>query len=255
MSIDKNYSAILSGIATVRKSGSTDVAIDLGNATKVEFSAEAGNEVKISNLRVQNGGDRASIKRGGSFKLALSLTDFSPFNIGLITNGLVKIVDSATATESSKVVYKDYGLAAPTKGIIKTLTSVKSGTKTLVEGKDYVLSNGNILLDNESADIKINDTVEVEYMAARAFQISAGQSTSTTWEFALTGINEFTGKAAKAIAYAVKFDAEGTIPLIGEDFTTLELTGTVLSEGGKPPYEIWLQEDEISAPAAKEEAA
>lgn len=114
-----------------------------------------------------------------------------------------------------------------------TVTLTTMGRVSLTENTDYERrSNGIFLLDG--ASFTDGQSLTADYTKAAADVVQALVTSGKEYELYFDGLNEArSGKATVVNAYRVKLGAAQQLPLIGEDYAALEITGKILKDTSK----------------------
>lgn len=151
------------------------------------------------------------------------------------------LVPAAANTYFYKVTTAGTTAAAPPTFPIVAGATVTDGTAVLTcMGKiileadtDYTLSGSGIVFD-EAARITDGESFEVDYTKLAGNVIEALTTGSQEYELVFEGLNEArSGKPVTVQVYRLKLKPSQALPLIGDDFATLEMTGKLLVDTSK----------------------
>jgi hypothetical protein len=113
-----------------------------------------------------------------------------------------------------------------------TVTWTCAGRTTLTAGTDYeVRPSGVFVYANRTI---AGETWTVGYTRAAADVVQALTTGGKEYEMVFDGLNEArSGKRTRVTAYRVKLGAAQSVPLLGEDYAALEVSGKLLSDSSK----------------------
>lgn len=107
------------------------------------------------------------------------------------------------------------------------------GRVLLTLNTDYTVSGGGIYIE-EAAAATDGEPLEIDYTPAAGSVVEALLNSAQEYELVFDGLNEArSGKPVIIEAYRVKFGPAANLPLIGDEYAALELTGKVLKDSTK----------------------
>lgn len=129
----------------------------------------------------------------------------------------------AFKTDGTTVV--DGGVTWQDEGLLKTYTS----------GTDYVVKPGGLLIPPTST-ITINRSVDLTYDRSQHYLIDVLTQSAQNWYLHVEGLNEADSGAPHVIDVPiVKFGSAKSLPLLGDDFATLSMTGRIQKSAQNAP--------------------
>ena len=233
------YAYIGSGRILARKRGSNAPFRELGNCSALTMGVEQETK-KLRDFRTAGGGTYAQVDRITGVTLAVTAHDLSPENIALALYGTTEAVAGGAVANEEHATFKG-GYIVPESPIdLDTPPVLKSfdGVTTYVADTDYVLQYGAIYIPATSsiADATDADTpnVKLSYTNKAGDLVQALTASAEELELRFLGLNEAaSGKEVRVDMYRAQFGATQALPLIGDDFASLELSGAVLPDGSK----------------------
>jgi len=226
----EKYAYIGSGLVLMRKAGEKSPMRAVGNCSELSVSFST-NDKTLTDFTQAGGGVYASVSRIESIEVKMKLHDMSPENLAMVLFGdATKITGSEVSGE--KQIAKPNSFVATDK-MAKSISSLKSGGKELIENKDFFFSRGVIEFEN-SDNIKPEGTeIEIDYKSEDTSIIEAITTSGGTYELFFAGMNEVRdGKKVNVRIFAVKVGAAQDLSFIGEDFAAIDVTGTALRKTG-----------------------
>lgn len=160
--------------------------------------------------------------------LDITLKSFNPDVLALVLYGDVhKDVAVPGATASIKA-FKESNVIVP--GIISLLTSVtiKGEAEPLIEGQDYVISNGSLYFPKTSA-IQDGDVVDVVYEKAAVRRIEGFTNSGVNVRITFDGKNIAADDApVKVVYHKVSLSPAAQRQLLSSDYADQQIKGTLL---------------------------
>lgn len=240
-----DYSYIGAGVVRMREYGSGNGFVDVGNVSALSFAVSTDEKKMIDHTR-PGGGTRNKVDRISAVQLNATFTDVSPANMARAYYGDV-ITEAATTIASEKVAGFPGTLVMlahlqPSDVVIKG-TSTAAST-TYLEGRDYEVSDagieivaaadGGTIPEPVVTDGVAAPNIDVAYATVAADMVEAITNSGKIWEIVFAGLNEaLANKPTTVHAFRVKFGPAQSLPLIGDDYATLDLTGEVLADTTK----------------------
>ena len=160
--------------------------------------------------------------------LDITLKSFNPDVLALVLYGDVhKDVAVPGATASIKA-FNESNVIVP--GIISLLTSVtiKGEAEPLIEGQDYVISNGSLYFPKTSA-IQDGDVVDVVYEKAAVRRIEGFTNSGVNVRITFDGKNIAADDApVKVVYHKVSLSPAAQRQLLSSDYADQQIKGTLL---------------------------
>jgi hypothetical protein len=225
-----DYSYLGSGKIYLREVGSAAGLVEVGNASALSLAISE--EIKEQKDFTQTGGGTMNeVRRISSVEVSMTVHNLSPQNLSRALYGSVDASEAGTVTDESHTAY--VGAFIKTNFPATTITAVKEGVTTLVEGTDYEIVPGGITVKSGGALID-GDTVLITYTKAPADIVQALTSSGKEYELVFIGLNEArSGKQTSVHLYRAKLGAAQNLGLIGDDYAGLEMGGKVLKDTSK----------------------
>lgn len=232
-----DYSYIGSGRIMARKRGSAEPYRELGNCSALTLGVETETK-SLRDFRAPGGGTYNQVDRITAVTLAVTAHDLSPQNIALALYGTTEAVLGGEVTSEAAVAYKGgYVILEGNPSAVASIEAVGGGA-AYVAGTDYILQHGAIYIPPSSAIVApTNPTtpnIEVTYTDKKGDMVQALTAAAAELELVFLGLNEAdSGSAVTVRAWRAKFGPTQSIPLIGDDYAALEMTGALLADGSK----------------------
>lgn len=240
-----DYSYIGAGVVRMREYGSGNGFVDVGNVSALSFAVTTDTKKMVDHTR-PGGGTRNQVDRISSVALNATFTDVSPDNMARAYYGET-ITEAATTVTAEQVAAFPGTLVMlahlqPSAVVVK---GVSGGTPpTYVEGVDYDVSDAGLMIYTAAEGGSIPaptvtagvaaPNISVAYSTVAADIVEAITNSGKIWEIVFAGLNEaLNNKATTVHAFRVKFGPAQSLPLIGDDYATLDLTGEVLADTTK----------------------
>jgi hypothetical protein len=231
-----DYSYIGSGRILARKVGTATPFRDIGNCSALTLGVEQ-EQKRLRDFRSPGGGTYNQVDRITGVTLAITAHDLSPENLALALYGSVEAVAGGVVTDEPVVAYE--GGYCALAGEPASITSVKSpdGLTTYTAGTDYIFQYGAIYLPTTTtipAPVAGAANIEVTYVAKAGDLVQALTASASELELIFLGLNEAdSGSSATVKVWRGKFGPASSLPLIGDDYASLEMTGAALADSSK----------------------
>lgn len=236
-----DYSYIGSGRILVRRRNVVGAGfVELGNCSALALAVES--EVKqLRDFRSPGGGTYNRVDRITAVNVSLTAHDLSPLNLSLALYGTTTAVTGGPVTDENAVAAK--GAYVALEGQPSAITSVGpivTGT-AYVAGTDYVFQHGGLFIPEGSAipaPVAGAANVKVTYTQKKGNLVQALMTAAPELEFLFLGLNEADGGSATTVnLWRAKLGPAQSIPLIGDDYAALEMTGAALADSSRPAGE------------------
>lgn len=224
-----DYSYLGRGKVFLSKKGDNKLRF-VGNCDKVDLSfTEETKELK--DFTQSGGGVANSVSRIDKVEIGLNLYDYSPDNLAMAIFGEASVSKSGTVKKEEYTVFKGKLTRLQHSHISKVV--VKNKDVTYLEGKDYeVLSAGILIL--EQGALSDGTTVSIDYDHSTSDVIQALVNSGDEYRFVFDGLNEAqSGKKVVIEVYRVKFTPAASLSFLSDEFGSIEMTGTALSDASK----------------------
>lgn len=232
-----DYSYIGSGRLLARIRGSEAPFRELGNVSALSLGVEQETK-RLRDFRAPGGGTYNQVDRITGVTLNVTAHDLSPENLALALYGTTDAVASATVTAELHVAYA--GGYFVTTSPYATITNVKNaaGVTTYVAGTDYIVQHGGIYIPAGSGITAAVDAdtpnVQVTYVGKPGNLVQALAGSAEELELLFLGLNEAdSGSSVRVTIFRGKFSATQSLPLIGDDYAALEMSGSVLADASR----------------------
>ena len=226
-----DFSAINKGRIFASRYGDKSQSHEFGNCS--ELSLQINEDKKtLMDYTTGGGGLRNSLSRVNEITLTIGARDFIKENIALACNADVSSYVSATITDEVLADAHAGALLKTSKLVDMTQAyTLKSNDAltTYTEGVDFEMTNaGPVIIAGTT--IPAGEDVKFSFKSLAASVIEALTHSPYDWTLTFTGINEAQqGKAVVLECFKVRF-SPGSMAFIGDDFDTLTLTATLLSD-------------------------
>lgn len=228
----QDYSYIGVGKIYLREVGAAAGLIEVGNCSALAFNVTEETR-ELRDYTQAGGGTYNEVKRISAVEVAITAHDISPANLARALYGSSTSVVGAAVTAEAHVAYK--GAFIKTASMPAAITSVtdEGGITTYAAGTDYEVRGGGIFIPETSTIVDASD-IEINYTSASTDVVQALTSSGKEYEMVFDGLNEArSGKKTLVHGYRIKLGAAQSLPLIGDEYAALELTGKVLKDSTK----------------------
>lgn len=232
----QDFSALLSGAMLIREFQSAAPFLPVGNVSALTLSPQE-NVLSLPDYTQPGGNKRNEVRRLTSVDFSFTFTDYSAENFARGLRADIDTVTAGTATAEAVVGYK--GGYTPLAKIATAITSVEpvgGGTPYTSPG-DYELRDGQLYIPTGStipAPVAGAANCEVDYSYAAQKKVQALVNANMQYEVLFVGLNEArSGKAVRVHLYKVSGSVLQEMALIGDDFLSGQVNGSLLSDGSK----------------------
>ena len=232
-----DYSYIGSGRILARKRGSAEAYREIGNCSALTLGVETETK-SLRDFRSPGGGTYNQVDRITAVTLAMTAHDLSPENLALALYGTTEAVPGGAVTAEQAVAYKGgYLILDGNPSAVTTITPTGGGT-AYVAGTDYILQHGAIYIPPGSGipapSTPTTPNVAVTYTERKGNIVQALAAAAAELELVFLGLNEAdSGSVVTVRAWRAKFGPASSIPLIGDDYASLEMSGALLADASK----------------------
>lgn len=233
----KDYSYIGSGRILVRRRNQVGAGfIEMGNCSALALAVES--EVKqLRDFRSPGGGTYNRVDRITAVNVSLTAHDLSPLNLSLALYGTSTAVTGGPITDENAIAAK--GSYVALKGQPAAVTSVSPATTgtAYIAGTDYILQHNGLWIPETSnipAATGNTPNVKITYTQKKGDLVNALMTAAPELEFKFLGLNEAdSGSAVEVNIWRAKLGPAQSIPLIGDDYAALEMTGAAMADASK----------------------
>lgn len=225
-----NYSYIGNGQVYLRNRAGTTGPLPIGNVSALSFGVEE-ETIELQDFRTGGGGLYNSVSRVSNMTFSADLHDLSPENLAMALRGESSTVASGAIVDEVHTA-KDDALVRTTYLPDQTTIVVKdnTGATTYVEDTDYTTNGAGIVVLSTGA-IADGATIKISYTKLAAVKVETLTKVGQEYELIFVGLNEASsGKPAVVQAYKVRPTPASELALIGGEFATLTITGSVLAD-------------------------
>lgn len=233
-----DYSYIGSGRILARRRALVGSAFfELGNCSALSLAVETETKT-LRDSRSPGGGTYNRVDRITGVNLSITAHDLSPQNLSLALYGTTSAVTAAAITDELAIGVK--GQYVGLKGQPASITSVSpSPTGTAyVAGTDYEFRNGQLFIlpgGTVAAPSGSTPNLKVTYQQKKGDLVQALITAAPELEFLFMGLNEAdSGSAVQVRIWRGKLGPAANLPLIGDEYAGLEMTGAVLADSSQP---------------------
>lgn len=226
------YSFIGKGKVFMRIKGSAAKLRPIGNVTELNVAINE-DEKSLQEYQEAGGGKLNSVRRVKDAQVSMAMSDFNSENISLAVFGNASEVAGASVTDEPVTGYLG-GLirlanAGPSNVV---LTSDPAGT-TYTLDTDYTINSAGLYV-LPGATFADGASLLANYDFGTQKVVQALMNSAQDYELVFAGLNEAqSGKAVVVDLHRIKFGATSGLPLIGDDFGSLPLTGEALKDTAK----------------------
>jgi hypothetical protein len=226
------YSFIGKGEVFMRIKGAASKLRPVGNVTELNIAINE-DEKSLQDFQNAGGGKVNSLRRVQDAQVSMAMSDFQSENIGLAVFGNASAIVAGSVTGESVTGYLDGLIRLANVGPSSVvLTSDPAGT-TYTEGVDYDIKTAGLYVP-PGATFADAAALLVDYDYGAQQVVEALMNSAQDYELVFSGLNEAqSGKAVVVDLHRVKFGATSGLPLIGDDFGSLPLTGEALKDTTK----------------------
>lgn len=232
-----DYSYIGSGrILARRRALANSAFFELGNCSALALAVETETK-QLRDFRSPGGGTYNRVDRITGVNLNITAHDLSPQNLSLALYGTTAAVVGGPVTDELAVGVK--GQYVGLKGQPSAITSVAPATTgtAYVAGTDYEYRNGQLYIlpgGNIPAPTGGTANIKVTYTQRKGDLVQALVAAAPELEFLFMGLNEAdSGSAVQVRIWRGKLGPAANLPLIGDDYAALEMTGAVLADSSQ----------------------
>lgn len=226
-----DYSYLGSGKIYLRDTSGAAGLIEVGNCSQLNFSVTEETK-ELKDYTQPGGGTFNEVKRITSVECQITAHELNANNLARALYGSVSAVTTSTVTDElhSNV---NPGEFVATTFLPASITGVKVGAVSKVEGTDYEARAGGIYIIPTGSIIALDDVL-ITYSKAAADVVQAITGSGKEYELLFDGLNEArSGKKTRVNAFRVKIGALANLGLIGEEYAAMEMTGKLLKDTTK----------------------
>ena len=210
-----------------------------GNATKMEIKENAEIKERKSKQKATYGQVLDSVAVKEPAELSISLDDLDKDNLALIFLGDVSTVaiTGASVTTEVHAAKLDKAFKTDFRKITSVVVTGPSATPTYVLGTDYTIDNAEmgLITPLASGGISADELLEVNYTygTVAANKVSGGTNSSIKVGLLLDGENFADQSKVVVNVWEAVLTPQTGVDFLSYDFTTLELSGTLNTDGVK----------------------
>jgi hypothetical protein len=207
----------------------------VGNVTALSFQITEDKK-ELKDYTAAGGGNYNSVTRIDAVELSMTLSDYSAENLAAAVFGTASAVTATTVTDESidapaSLVGDPLVKTANVLDVDQTVTvtSDPAGT-TYVEDTDYTIGAAGIRI-LASGSISASDPLLITYDKKAVDVVEALTQSAAEYELVFEGLNEAqSGTPVVVIVHRAKFGPAAELPMIGDEFAELSLTGDALKD-------------------------
>lgn len=237
-----NESYLGSGNIYLRERGTADPLLPVGNCSVLNFAFEEDKKT-LPDYRNPGGGVADSVTRITGATGNMTSHSLSAENLARALRAAITAVVGSTITDEEHTSAGVDGEFIPFDYAYdksQTVTVKDSLDASLVEGTDYELSNGGIIVIGTGA---IDDAgVKLTYESVGQDVVEMLTNSGKEYELHFDGLNEAnSGKAVHIVIHRLKFSPTSGVDWLGDDFAELPLSFDMLADdsitaAGKSKY-------------------
>lgn len=231
-----DYSALLSGAMLIREFQSAAPFLPVGNVSALTLSPQE--DVKsIQDFTAPGGNKRSETRRLTGVDFGYTFTDYSAENFARGLRADITTIAAGTATAEAVVAYP--GGYTPLAKIATAITSVEpvGGGTPYTVNTHYELRDGQLYVPSTStipAPVSGAPNCEIDYSFAAQKKVQALVNPNMQYEVLFVGLNEArSGKAVRVHLFKVNGSVLQEMALIGEDYLSGQINGSLLPDGSK----------------------
>ncbi len=202
---------------------------EVGNTESMAVTVDE-NTVDVKDFTTSSGGIECSFTDIEGIELAMEIRCISPRNLAIAFGGSESDVSSSAIVDETHRVNDDCEVIIFKElydtSIAPVVTDV-GGATTYVAGTDYDLTPNGLQV-NAAGSIATAADIEIDYTSKAHVDIEGLVSSQDFYRVVLDGVNAHDGLPMRMELHKVRFKPAGGFDFIGEDFSTLSLTGEVL---------------------------
>ena len=230
----KEQSFIGNGEALIKPYGSpeTDGWRIIGNCGNFSL-AHAEDEKFVLNSRNSAGGKANSITKISAVTLTANIWDRISTNIALGTKGASALVASGSAVSEVHYGWHAADRRIPLNHLSPTNIVVKDSTDvtTYVLNTDYTVSSIGLITVLSTGAITDGQELHISYDYVEYNKIESLINSGIEYAVKFYGLNAAQSDTPVVVEmYKVKFGAAGEMPMISEDFVSLDLAAEILAD-------------------------
>lgn len=210
-----------------------------GNATKMEIKENAEIKERKSKQKDTYGQVLDSVAVKQPAEIAVSLDDLDKDNLALIFLGDVSTVaiTGASVTTEAQTAHLDKLIKTDFRKITALVVNGPGGTPTYVLDTDYSIENAEMGLIKilSTGSISEGELLELDYTygTVAANKVSGGTNSSIKVALLLDGENFADQSKVMVDVWEAVLTPQTGVDFLSDDFTTLELNGTLNTPSGK----------------------
>ncbi len=237
----KDYSYIGKGPLYARDRSGTKGLVPIGNASQNDINVEVSEQTQ-PDYTTGGGGAANKVDRVDSVGVTITMLDLSPHNLAMALRGTRNELSGGTTVSGEKhsggpgqlIAFDELPDMSDATNTL-TVTLDPDGTATaMTEGDDYEITNVGVRLLEGGTNVAEGITVGVDYTKAAQTIVEALTDAALEFELVQDGLNEAqSGKAVLVRYHRVKFAPTTGLSLLGDEFASMQLEGTVLADSSK----------------------
>ena len=235
---DVYYERVVAGVSTGW--------LRFGNATKMEIKENSEIKERKSKQKANYGQVLDSVAVKQPAEIAIALDDLDKDNLALVFLGDVvdAAVTGASITGEAQTAYLDKSIKTVQRKISTVVVKDVTDVTTYVEGTDYEIENaemGLIKILASGGTIVEGDVLHIDYAhgTITGNKVQGGTNASIKVALMLDGENFADQSKVLVNVWEAVLAPQSGVDFLSDDFSTLELNGTLNSPDGKPSgYEV-----------------
>lgn len=232
--IHEDFSHLGTGELWIRRRGQNVPMRPIGNANELSFAIEQ-NTITQPEFRSPGGGARNELRRITNVTASITVFDLSPENIAIAIYGDSTAIPATDTSKREEEVTAYKGGLVPLELTNPTGVTVEpaAGGTAYTPGDDYIIQAGGLFIPEDS-DIANGAVIKVSYHHGDHHMIEALTNSGYEFEASFRGYNEARSKHFALDMWRLRFPPTQSLSWVGEQFATLQLSPSLLSDTSRP---------------------
>lgn len=222
----------LLGIGEVFIGTSADALVSLGNNSELKLAITEETVSEPNHITGQ--GTFAEVRWIDKAEVSINPSDLKPANLALALFGANSTVAAGSAVSESHTATQGAMIRLAYSNPSSVVVKDETDTTTYDVGDDYTVGAAGITITAGSA-ISNDDVIHISYSYGAMEIIEAAVASGDEYYILFQGQNRAnSGKMVHADLYKVRFGPAKEVSLLGKEFSSIGLTGTLLADTSRP---------------------